>query len=185
MDKISSLDKLQLLRKQMQYQHIDAFIAMSADPHLSEYLPEHWKIRAWLTGFTGSVGTIVVTQNFAGLWVDGRYWIQAEQQLLHTGFDLQKQTQEESSTHLYWLTKNLPAHARISINAHAISVQHYDVLQHLASKNHFELVTHLDLIAEIWENRPTLPQQAIYEVKQNINHLSRVDKIKKIRQQLN
>ena len=102
MNSKDSLEKLELLRTQMQKHHIDAFVAMSADPHMSEYLPDYWKIRLWLTGFTGSVGTIVITQDFAGLWVDGRYWVQAEQQLLNTGYVLQKQTAEESSTHLAW-----------------------------------------------------------------------------------
>jgi len=81
MNSLSPANKLENLRTIMKKYQQDAFIAMSADPHMSEYLPDYWKIRQWLTGFTGSVGTIVVTQNFAGLWVDGRYWGQAEQQL--------------------------------------------------------------------------------------------------------
>jgi Xaa-Pro aminopeptidase len=104
----------------------DAFIAMSADPHMSEYLPDYWKIRQWLTGFTGSVGTIVVTQDFAGLWVDGRYWVQAEQQLENTGYVLQKQTPDESSTHLAWLLQHLPKNTKISVNGNTISTQQFD-----------------------------------------------------------
>ena len=96
---MNASEKLKCLREHMQQHHIDAFIALSADPHMSEYLPDFWKIRQWLTGFTGSVGTIVVTQEIAGLWVDGRYWVQAETQLKNTGFSLQKLTSDESSTH--------------------------------------------------------------------------------------
>ena len=80
--------KLEKLRELMLNQHVDALVVMSADPHMSEYLPDYWKARQWLSGFSGSVGTLVVTQNFAGLWADGRYWVQAEQQLVGTGFDL-------------------------------------------------------------------------------------------------
>ena len=79
MNPMIAQQRLNDLRIQMQQHHVDAFIAMSADPHMSEYLPEYWQVRLWLTGFTGSVGTIVITQNFAGLWVDGSYWVQAEQ----------------------------------------------------------------------------------------------------------
>ena len=98
-------EKLSLLRKHMQQYQIDAFVALSADPHMSEYLPEYWKVRLWLTGFTGSVGTVAVTQDFAGLWVDGRDWVQAEQQLQQTGYVLQKQTQDPASSHIAWLAQ--------------------------------------------------------------------------------
>ena len=86
MNPMIAQQRLNDLRTQMQQHDLDAFIAMSADPHMSEYLPEYWQVRLWLTGFTGSVGIVVVTQDFAGLWVDGRYWVQAEQQLENTGF---------------------------------------------------------------------------------------------------
>ena len=66
-------EKLEKLRELMRIQQIDAFVVMSADPHMSEYLPDYWKARQWLSGFSGSVGTLVVTQKFAGLWADGRY----------------------------------------------------------------------------------------------------------------
>ena len=178
-------EKLDLLRQKMSHQHIDAFIAMSADPHMSEYLPDHWKIRQWLTGFSGSVGTIVVTQNFSGLWVDGRYWIQAERQLTNTGFILQKLTQDESSTHYAWLKQNLHKHANISVNVQTISAQQYVDLEQLAAQCHFQLINSLDLIAQIWQDRPSLPQQAIYKVREGINALSRLEKIIKIRQKLN
>ncbi|MEG2034502.1 MAG: aminopeptidase P family N-terminal domain-containing protein, partial [Janthinobacterium sp.] len=73
--------RLTELRAAMRAQHIDALIVPSADPHLSEYLPARWQGREWLSGFTGSVGTLVVTQDFAGVWTDGRYWEQAETEL--------------------------------------------------------------------------------------------------------
>ena len=117
MNSLSPANKLENLRTIMKKYQQDAFIAMSADPHMSEYLPDYWKIRQWLTGFTGSVGTIVVTQDFAGLWVDGRYWVQAEQQLENTGYVLQKQTPDPASTHLAWLSQHLPKNTKISKNA--------------------------------------------------------------------
>jgi Xaa-Pro aminopeptidase len=177
-------NRLQQLRTQMQNHHIDVFIAMSADPHMSEYLPDFWKIRQWLTGFTGSVGTIVITQNFAGLWVDGRYWVQAEQQLKHTGFSLQKLTPDENSSHLAWLKANLPQDSTISVNADSISSQQFYILEKIAQQHHFKIVHHLDLIASIWHNRPALPDHSIYEMKAGINALSRLEKISKIRQYL-
>ncbi|OTG66710.1 aminopeptidase P family protein [Acinetobacter silvestris] len=178
-------EKLEQLRQQLKNQKIDAFIAMSADPHLSEYLPDYWKIREWLTGFTGSVGTIVVTQNFAGLWVDGRYWVQAEQQLAETGFILQKLTQDESSTHLAWLAQHLPSGANIAVNGQTISVQQFQALNNIAQKYNFRLDTHHDLITTIWTNRPALPQRPVSLMTEGLNAFSYKEKIDLIRQHLN
>ncbi|MDU6160030.1 MAG: aminopeptidase P family N-terminal domain-containing protein, partial [Acinetobacter sp.] len=132
-------EKLEKLRELMRNQHVDALIVMSADPHMSEYLPDYWKARQWLSGFSGSVGTLVVTQNFAGLWADGRYWVQAEQQLVGTGFDLQKLTSDESSTHLAWIEKNLKPESVIVVNGHTLSIQQFKALEHTARVNNYKL----------------------------------------------
>ena len=79
---IHSEEKLAILRTSMKSANIDAYIIPVSDPHLSEYIPDHWRIIAWLTGFTGSAATVVVTDTFAGLWTDTRYFIQAENQLI-------------------------------------------------------------------------------------------------------
>lgn len=181
---MNASNKLKCLRERMQHHNIDAFIALSADPHMSEYLPDFWKIRQWLTGFTGSVGTLLITQDIAGLWVDGRYWVQAETQLKNTGFSLQKLTSEESSTHWSWLKLNLKTGARISVNTQTVSVQQFEVLQNLAQRNQFTIVENIDLIAEIWQDRPALPSQPIYEMAEHLNALQRSEKISKIRDML-
>ncbi|MCE2969804.1 MAG: aminopeptidase P family N-terminal domain-containing protein, partial [Burkholderiales bacterium] len=82
--------RIAALRTALHRHALAAWIVPSADPHLSEYLPERWQGRQWLTGFTGSVGTAIVTADFAGLWVDSRYWVQAEAQLAGTGIELMK-----------------------------------------------------------------------------------------------
>lgn len=177
-------EKLSLLRSHMQQHQIDAFIAMSADPHMSEYLPEYWQVRLWLTGFTGSVGTVVVTQDFAGLWVDGRYWVQAEQQLNNTGYILQKQSHDPASTHLAWLAQHLCKDAKISVNGQNISVQQYNALEEIAKQQQFKLESHLDLISEIWHDRPALPLQTVWQMADGLNALTRVEKISAIRDAL-
>ena len=184
MNSLSPANKLENLRTIMKKYQQDAFIAMSADPHMSEYLPDYWKIRQWLTGFTGSVGTIVVTQNFAGLWVDGRYWVQAEQQLENTGYVLQKQTPDESSTHLAWLSQHLAKDAKISVNGNTISTQQYSALSALAIEHNFFIQTNLDLIDEIWTERPALPLQPIWQMADDLNAQTRLEKITAIRHKL-
>ncbi|MGE8530245.1 MAG: M24 family metallopeptidase [Acinetobacter guillouiae] len=184
MNSLSPANKLENLRTIMKKYQQDAFIAMSADPHMSEYLPDYWKIRQWLTGFTGSVGTIVVTQNFAGLWVDGRYWVQAEQQLENTGYILQKQTPDESSTHLAWLSQHLAKDAKISVNGHTISALQFDALSLVAQSQQFEIRTDLDLIGEIWTERPALPLQPIWQMADDLNAQTRLEKITALRHKL-
>ncbi|WP_419820172.1 aminopeptidase P family protein [Acinetobacter sp.] len=184
MNSLTPANKLENLRTIMKKYQQDAFIAMSADPHMSEYLPDYWKIRQWLTGFTGSVGTIVVTQNFAGLWVDGRYWVQAEQQLENTGYVLQKQTPDPASTHLAWLSQHLAKDAKISVNGNTISTQQYSALSALAIEHNFFIQTDLDLIDEIWTERPALPLQPIWQMADDLNAQTRLEKITAIRHKL-
>ncbi|MGK7823297.1 aminopeptidase P family N-terminal domain-containing protein, partial [Acinetobacter baumannii] len=184
MNDLTVPEKLAKLRELMTNQSIDALVVMSADPHMSEYLPDYWKTRQWLSGFSGSVGTLVVTQNFAGLWADGRYWVQAEQQLAGTGFQLQKLTSDESSTHLAWIEKNLLAGSVISVNGQTLSIQQFKALENTAKQRGFKLETQQDLIGSIWSNRPELPLEQIHLMPEGLNALSRKEKIQAIRETL-
>ena len=105
---LSRGEALVALRLAMQQARVDACLIPSADPHLSEYLPEYWQIRKWLTGFTGSVGTVVVTQDFAGIWVDSRYWVQAQAELANSGVTLMKIGVATDPAHAAWLGEHVP-----------------------------------------------------------------------------
>jgi Xaa-Pro aminopeptidase len=91
------------VRAIMKKKGIDALIVPSADPHLGEYVPDHWRVIRWLTGFTGSSATVVITGSFAGLWTDSRYFIQAEEQLKYSGFELVKLRVPHTPEHIEWL----------------------------------------------------------------------------------
>ena len=181
MNSMNIPEKLQRLRLQMQKEATDALIIMSADPHMSEYLPDHWKIRQWITGFTGSVGTIVITQDFAGLWVDGRYWVQAEQQLAGTGFVLQKLSNAPETTHLAWLKQHLAAQSCIAVDGQSVSIQAYQALKQLAEQCQFNLNSESTAIASVWTDRPALPVEPIRFMSPELNHLSLQEKIAKVR----
>ncbi|MGL6046227.1 MAG: aminopeptidase P family N-terminal domain-containing protein, partial [Vogesella sp.] len=99
--------RLAALRQTMQQQGITACLIPSSDPHLSEYLPGYWQGRRWLSGFHGSVGTLIVTRDFAGLWADSRYWVQAEAELAGSEIQLMKIQTVASPLHLDWLAANL------------------------------------------------------------------------------
>ena len=103
-------DKLNALRAQLDQHSLDAWIAPTADPHLSEYLPEHWQSRVWLSGFTGSAGTLAITKTAAALWADSRYWEQAAVQLAGSEIELGKLG--TGGNHVQWLLQHLHGTSR-------------------------------------------------------------------------
>ncbi|WP_288411352.1 aminopeptidase P family protein [uncultured Acinetobacter sp.] len=180
---LSAQYRLAQLREQMQQHAIDAYLIPSADPHMSEYLPEHWQSRSWLSGFTGSVGTLVVTATEAGLWVDGRYWVQAAQQLAGSGIVLQKQTPDPRTSYVTWLSQHLPEGAHIAMDGEVTSLQLFEQLHTTLGAN-YRLSTDLDLIDRIWADRPVLPCAALYALPEQVITQSRQEKIAAIREQM-
>ena len=108
--------RIDALRALLKREGIDAFIIPSTDPHLSEYVAPYWKSREWISGFTGSAGTAVITTDKAGLWTDSRYFLQAEQQLEGSGIDLYKEMLPETPSILDFLRENLTANSVVGID---------------------------------------------------------------------
>ena len=154
-------EKLSLLRSKMQENHIDAFVVFSADPHLSEYLPKEWLERAWLSGFTGSAGFVVVTKDKAGLWTDSRYFVQSAIELKGSGIDLFKDGVEGTPDYADWLVSVLPAGATVALNALATSHIAWEKLQATLATHNIKLV-HKPLIDLIWTNREKDPLHHIF-----------------------
>ncbi|EOX2645012.1 aminopeptidase P family protein [Campylobacter upsaliensis] len=164
------------LREAMQEKGLDAYLVVSADPHLSEYLSDYYKVKDYLSGFQGSVGTLVFTQKEAYLWVDGRYWLQAQKQLEGSGVVLQKQDKE--NTFQNWLKKNLKQGQILGSD--------FAVLN-LALKKELEgfcTLKHCDLIALMWSDRPSLPKAQIYAHEKAYCALSAKEKIALVRQKM-
>jgi Xaa-Pro aminopeptidase len=173
--------RLAALRDAMRSTGADAVIIPSADPHLSEYLPERWQGREWLSGFTGSVGTLVVTQDFAGLWVDGRYWVQAEAQLAGTGIEMMKIVVGQPNAHIDWLASNLPAGARVGVDGTVLGLASARALTEALGPRGIELRADLDLLGAIWPDRPAPPTGPVYEHDAAFAPLSRADKLAAVR----
>ncbi|EJF0803477.1 aminopeptidase P family protein [Campylobacter upsaliensis] len=164
------------LREAMQEKGLDAYLVVSADPHLSEYLSDYYKVKDYLSGFQGSVGTLVFTQKEAYLWVDGRYWLQAQKQLEGSGVVLQKQDKE--NTFQNWLKKNLKQGQILGSD--------FAVLN-LALKKELEgfcTLKYCDLIALMWSDRPSLPKAQIYAHEKAYCALSAKEKIALVRQKM-
>ena len=163
---------------------IDAYLIPSSDPHQSEYQAEHWKIKEWFSGFTGSAGTLVVTQKHAGLWTDSRYFLQAEDQLAGTGIKLQKQTIPHTPQHVDWLEKHLPKGATIGCNGLLYSPSQIRQMAKRFYKKDIQINSDLDLISEIWKDRPSLPESPIFELAKKYAGESREKKLSHIRKQM-
>lgn len=171
------------LRCLMQSHGIDALIIPSADPHMSEYLPEYWQGRAWVSGFTGSVGTLVLTQDFAGLWTDSRYWVQAPVQLDGTGIELQKMEQGRP-TFGKFLADSLPDGAMVAVDGAVLSVAEFDGLMQLFCPKNIRLMTQMDLLNEVWYDRPNLPAKSIYPHPSAFVDVSASNKLDQVRQKM-
>ncbi|VEG12834.1 aminopeptidase P family protein [Moraxella cuniculi] len=174
------LERLQQARQLMKQHGVDALIIPSADPHMSEYLPEYWQGRSWLSGFTGSMGTLVVLQDFAGLWTDSRYWVQAPMQLAGTGIELKKI--QVDPTYAVFLAEHLPQGAKVAIDGNVLSVSAAKELKTAFADKNITLVTDIDILAQIWHDRPSLPMQPIYQHPDKFVDTSITGKLAKVRQ---
>ena len=172
-------NKLLKLRNEMSQKGIDAYIIPSSDAHQSEYVAEYFKGRKWISNFTGSAGTAVITANFAGLWTDGRYFIQAEKELEGSGFDLFKMAEEGVPTYPEWLKSVVKKDGIIGFDGKVISVSTYNELEIFFNKDNF-IIEH-DLLEFIWDDRPTFPKENIFIHNLSYAGKSTLEKIEIIR----
>lgn len=153
--------RLAALRLKMSSRGVAATIIPSTDPHASEYVADYWKERQWISGFTGSAGTVVVTEKEAGLWTDSRYFLQADLQLQGSGIDLFKDGLPETPSITAWLGTVLPAGSKVGINPLLFSVSGVENLQNELIANGLQLVTDVDFIKTLWKDRPVLPEAPV------------------------
>ncbi len=119
---MNAREKVTALRKLMKKHKVDAYYVPSADPHMSEYLPECWKHRAWLSGFTGSAGEVVIGMKKAGLWTDGRYFLQGSMELKGSGIDLMRMGEPGTPSQVQWVASQLKKGQSLGVDASVISV---------------------------------------------------------------
>ncbi|MDR5902659.1 aminopeptidase P family protein [Halomonas icarae] len=174
-------DRLAALRTVMREHAIDAWWLPSSDPHNSEYLPEHWAGRAWLSGFDGSVGTLVVTQDAAGVWVDSRYFVQAEAQLAGSGIAMMKLVQGQATAPMEWLAERLPAGATVGYDAQVVALAHATQMEEILGSVGIARRGDLDLLDAIWPDRPALPAQPLYAQPAAFRDETRPERLARVR----
>lgn len=156
------MSKLKKLRDVMKKYNINYYIIPSSDPHQSEYVAEYYRGRAEVSGFTGSAGTLLVGEKEAKLWTDGRYFIQAAEQLQDTGIDLMKMATLGYDTINQWIEKNIKENETLGFDGSCYSTNQYKELLKIAKKNNFNINMDKDLLEEIWNDRPSLPEDKIF-----------------------
>jgi len=173
--------RIAALRDAMAKHGVAACIVPTADPHLSEYLPAHWKAREWFSGFDGSAGILVVTVKQAGLWTDSRYFSQAEQQLAGTGIALMKQRPGQANEHLAWLQHHLHKDDVVAIAGDSVSVSTQRQIERLLAAAGASVRVDLDVPGVAWPDRPALPHAPVYEHSLDYAGTSRAEKFDKLR----
>lgn len=175
--------RLARIRQLMSREGIHALLVPSADPHLSEYLPGYWQGRQWLSGFHGSVGTLIVTGNFAGVWADSRYWEQATKELEGSGIELVKLIPGQPGP-LDWLAEQTPEGGVVAVDGAVMAVASARTLGGKLAERGARLRTDIDLLKEVWADRPSLPDQPVYAHLPPQATVSRVEKLAKLRESL-
>lgn len=177
-------DRIAALRKEMANQQIEAYIIPSSDPHLSEYPADRWKSREWISGFTGSAGTVVVTADKAGLWTDSRYFLQAESQLENTSIELYKAGLPETPTIPEFLLQELQNGQTVGLDGQTYSVADAQALEKKLKRKEIKLDTSTDLIDRIWTDRPAIPGYPLFEMPVELSGKSVGEKLDEINNRL-
>ena len=174
-------DRLAALREVMDAKAIDACIVPTGDPHMSEYISDYYKTREFITGFTGSAGTAVITADDAGLWTDSRYFLQAADELEGSGVTLHKMRMPDSIQIHEFLTQRLPEGCRICVDGRLVSGAWAEKLRGDIAGLKAELVTDEDLVGGIWADRPELVFNPVFEYPLEYAGVSRTEKTETIR----
>ena len=174
-------EKIASIRNCMAEENIAAYIIPTSDPHQSEYVADFWKFRTWVSGFKGSMGYVVITKNDAGVWTDGRYFLQCEKEIAGTEFKLHKQLQQGAPEHINWLCEQLKSGDMIGCDGKLFSPAQIRTMQRAFEKHGIELVTHIDMANRVWENRPPMPEAKIFEHPVEFAGKSRDEKLADIR----
>ncbi|WP_025784244.1 aminopeptidase P family protein [Sporosarcina sp. D27] len=177
-------DRVEKLRQLMKENQMDAYIIPSFDAHQSEYVAEHWKGREWISGFTGSAGTVVITLKDAGLWTDGRYYIQAEKQLENSGIRLFRMADPGVPFYSEWLADVLKEGSTIGFDGNVFSTSLVKRMEQDIQAKSILLKMNQDLINDLWEDRPEIPKGPIFTHEVKYAGKSRVEKLNEVREEM-
>lgn len=175
-------ERLKNLRAKMQENGVQAYIIPTSDFHETEYVSDYFACRKYMSGFTGSAGTLVVLADQAGLWTDGRYFIQAQAQLQDTGITLMKMGQPETPSIEDYICQNLSKGSKVGFDGRVINYMDYKRYHAIFNSHQIDIVANLDLVNEIWQDRPALPATKTFHYALRYAGVSMEDKLAQVRQ---
>lgn len=177
-------EQITALQAEMKKRGIFAYIVLTEDFHSSEYVGAHFKLREYLSGFTGSAGTLVVTENSAALWTDGRYFIQAAAELAGSGITLMKEREPETPTVLKFLRDNMPENSVLGFDGRAVNAAFARRLENVLREKKITFKTDEDVAGIVWKNRPPLSKQPVFELSERYCGETRAKKLSRIRDKM-
>ena len=177
-------ERLQALRAEMKKRGIDIYVIPTADFHESEYVGEYFKARAYMTGFSGSAGTAVVTQKEAGLWTDGRYFVQAERQLAGTGVTLFRMAEEGVPTIEEYIAKELPEGGCLGFDGRVVNTTSGKKYQTIVADKKGTIHVDEDLVGLIWTDRPALAKTTPFILEEKYSGKSTAQKLTDVREKM-
>lgn len=181
---MTTTEKLQALREEMRKRGIAAYIVPTEDFHCSEYVGDYFKAREYLSGFTGSAGTLLVMPDRALLWTDGRYFLQAEDQLSGTGIELMKSGQSDVPTLPDFLGEHLKKGAVVGFDGRTVTGAFVAELKEKTEAKQVTFYGKRDLVGKIWEDRPAMSAEPVWELEISYAGLPREEKLAKVRQEM-
>ena len=176
--------RLKSLRESMKEEGVNAYIVNTADPHGSEYLADCFKTREWISGFTGSAGTVVVTDKEAILWTDGRYFIQAEKELENSDYQMYKMRTPGWPSYMEWLKDNLKPGHTIGFQGEIFSQSDFEKLKEEMVDKGIHFNGDLDLVGQLWKDRPELPKGKVFIHELKYTGKTAKEKIEEVRKEM-
>ena len=176
--------RIQMLRQKMAERGITIYVVPTSDFHESEYVGDYFKVRKFITGFTGSAGTAVITMDQAGLWTDGRYFIQAAAQLANSEVELFKMGEENVPTVIEFIRDHLVQGGGLGFDGRVINGRLGTELKELAEQKKASFHTSQDLVGMIWEERPAMPMEPVFLLEEQYTGESTTSKIKRVREKM-
>lgn len=177
-------ERIAQLREMMTEQDIAVYIVPTADDHASEYIGEHYKSREFITGFTGSAGTAVITKEEAGLWTDGRYFVQAAKQIADSQVKLFPMGEPDVPTVKEYVKEHLPQGGNIGFDGSCMVARDSEAFAKIAAEKGGGIKGDRDLIAEIWHERPELSSAPVWVLEQQYAGVSTAEKLADIREKM-
>lgn len=177
-------EKILRIRELMHIENIDAYIIPSGDPHMSEYFSPHWKTRQFISGFSGSVGTLVITKDMSGLWVDGRYYVQGEKELQGSEITLFRASEPECPSFSKFLADKLDDNSNIAFNGKLFSLNTVNNMNLDFKNKNFNLLDNFDFANDIWKERPEEIFTNVFYLKEEFSGESAKNKILSLRKDI-